>query len=185
MNDRQRRFAQEYIVDLNATQAAIRAGYSAKTAYSAGQRALKDVEIAAEIARLQGERGERTQLTADRVLLELGRLGMSDVRRLFTPSGALIPIEDLDDDTAAAVASVEVVTQSAGVDADGNKVVEHVHKVKLWDKNSALDKIAKHFGMFIERQEVTGPDGGPQQHEHKWSLSDEAREALADIAREG
>lgn len=65
---KQQRFVEEYLVDLNATQAAIRAGYSAKTAYSQGQRALKDVEIAAEIQAAMDDRSERTEITADYVL---------------------------------------------------------------------------------------------------------------------
>jgi phage terminase small subunit len=73
MNDKQRRFAEEYCVDLNATQAAIRAGYSAKTAYSQGQRLLKDVEVAESIAAQQVERSERLQVSVDDVVRGLHR----------------------------------------------------------------------------------------------------------------
>lgn len=68
MNDKQRRFVQEYLVDLNATQAAIRAGYSAKTAYSQGQRLLKHVEVAAAIAKGKQKRSDALELTQDDVV---------------------------------------------------------------------------------------------------------------------
>lgn len=153
---KQERFVDEYLVDLNATQAAIRAGYSKKTARQVGAENLTKPVIADLIAKRQHERGERTRITADRVLLELARLGVADLRSGFDERGNLKRPEEWSDDFAAAVSSVEVVTRSIG---DGQ--VEYVHKLKMWDKNSALDKIAKHFGMFIERHEHTGPDGAP------------------------
>jgi phage terminase small subunit len=114
------------------------------------------------VSEAQAERARRTEIDADRVLVELGRIGMSDIRRAFTESGDLRPIHDLDDDIAAAIAGVEVVTRpGAEVDENGNRTVEHVHKIRLWDKNSALDKIAKHLGMLVERHEHTGKDGAP------------------------
>ena len=160
MNDKQKRFVAEYLIDLNATEAAKRAGYKASTAYSQGQRLLKHVEVAAAITEAQQKREIRTGITADRVLQELARLGLSDVRKLFTEGGNLLPPQAWGDDMAAAVAAIEVVSRSTGEkDADGATVVEHVHKVKLWDKNSALEKIAKHLGMFVERHEHTGANG--------------------------
>lgn len=164
LNNKQSRFVDEYLVDLNATQAAIRAGYSKKTAKSQGQRLLTNVDIKSAIAEAQEERGERTQITADRVVKELARIGLSDLREAFTESGHLRHPKDWTEDLAAAISSVEVVTRLTGEeDEDGNKAVEHIHKLKLWDKVSALEKIAKHFGMFIERHEHTGKDGGPLQ----------------------
>lgn len=160
LNAKQQRFAEEYIVDLNATQAAKRAGYSEKTAHTIGHDLLKKPEIEAAIQAAKCARSARTEITADRVLSELSRLGFSDVRRLFTETGQLRNVTDLDDATAAAIASIEVVTKpGADVDEDGNRTVEYVHKFKLWDKNSALDKIAKHLGMLVEKHEHTGANG--------------------------
>lgn len=82
VNDRQLRFVEEYLVDLNATQAAIRAGYSEKTAYSIGQRLLKDVEVAAAIAKAQAARSEKTEITAERVLQELWDIATADPNEL-------------------------------------------------------------------------------------------------------
>lgn len=78
---KQERFCTEYIIDLNATQAAIRAGYSSKTAYSVGQRLLKNVEMQKKIQELQQERAERTEITQDRVLKELAGIGFAPITK--------------------------------------------------------------------------------------------------------
>lgn len=159
---KQQRFVDEYLIDLNATQAAIRAGYSEKTAGSVGNENLKKPDIAAAISKAQEKASERTETTVDRVLKELSRIGFSDLRKAFTANGELLHPQEWDDDTAAAIASVEVVTRQTGeVAENGAKEVEHIHKVKFWDKNSALDKIAKHLGMFIDRTEtrISAGDG--------------------------
>lgn len=165
LTDKQKRFVDEYLIDLNATQAAVRAGYSEKTAYSQGQRLLKNVEVAEAIRIGQAKAAETAEVTIARVLQELSRIGFSDLRNAFTEAGALKPPREWDDDLAASIAAVEVVTRNVGKDADGNTEIEHVHKLKLWDKNSALEKIAKHLGMFVDRVEHTGRDGGPVQVE--------------------
>lgn len=153
LNEKQEIFVREYLVDLNATQAAMRAGYSERTAHSQGQRLLKHVEVAAAIAAAQDKRAERVAFDADRVLLEIGRIATSDLRRAFNDDGGLKNPSAWDDDTAAAISSVKVVTRRApggGEDAE----VEYVTELKLWDKNSALDKAGKHLGMFREQIDV-------------------------------
>lgn len=155
LNPKQQRFVDEYLIDLNATKAAERAGYSPKTAYSQAHDLLKKPEIQTAIDEGVKARAERTQITQDVVVRELARIGLSDIRKLMTPGGNLADIHDIDDDTARAVSSVEVVVKpTGGEDEDGNRAVEHVHKIKLWDKNSALEKLGKHLGMFIDRSEV-------------------------------
>lgn len=154
LNDKQRRFVEEYLIDLNATQAAIRAGYSAKTANRVGPRLLSNVGIAAAIAKAQEKRSARTGITQDRVLAELAKIGFADIRKAVRwgrnpgdvtsenadPNGlniypvSLVPSEEMDDDTAAAVAEVSL-TQT-GV------------KIKMYDKRAALVDIGKHLGMF-------------------------------------
>ena len=84
LNDRQARFVAEYLVDLNATQAAIRSGYSARSAYSTGERMLRNAEVAAAIAEAQAARSRRTEVTADRVVLELARVAFGDPRRVMS-----------------------------------------------------------------------------------------------------
>jgi phage terminase small subunit len=171
---KQQRFVAEYLIDLNATQAAIRAGYSQPTAYSIGHENLSKPEIAQAIAEAQAERAKRTEVTADRVLKELAKIGFSDIRRVFTPAGELLPPTDMDDDTAACIASVEVVTRRVHGASDGmeeqahggalkraGSEVEYIHKIKAWDKLGALTQIGKHLGMFTDKIEHAGPGGGP------------------------
>ncbi len=168
LNAKQKMFCEEYLIDLNATQTAIRSGYSEKTAYSQGQRLLKHVEVQEYIQELKEKRAERTEITADRVLAELGKIGFQDVRNLFSNQGSLKAIHDLDDFTAGSVASIEVVTVPSGeYDDDGNKEFHDVHKIKTWDKKAALVDIGKHLGMFPNKHEHTGKDGGPIQVEQK------------------
>ena len=116
-------FAAEYIIDLNATQAAIRAGYSEKTAYSQGQRLLKDVEVQALIQTYMKERGERTEVNADMVVKELSKIAFSDVRNIYTDEGRMLEPFELSDDAAATISSFKVTRLSiGGSDSDMEKV---------------------------------------------------------------
>lgn len=153
MTPKQQRFVDEYLIDLNATQAAIRAGYSARTAASIGEENLRKPEIAAIVAEQMAKRSARTEITADRVLQELARIGFADVRRIFTPGGGLLTPTDMDDDTAAAVASVEVVERPRRNEA-GEVEIEHVRKIKLNDKLGALTQMGRHLGLFTDKLEL-------------------------------
>lgn len=140
LNAKQLRFVQEYLIDLNATQAAIRSGYSEKTAYSQGQRLLKNVEIASAIKEAMDLRANSVQITAERVLLEVARLAMYDPRKFFNASGELLGIHDLDDDTAAALAGMDVMELPEGLGS--------VKKIKLVDKGPNLERLMKHLGLY-------------------------------------
>lgn len=150
LNGRQERFAQEYIIDLNATQAAIRAGYSEKTAYSIGQRLLKHVEIQERIQQAMKERATRTGITQDRVLREYARIAFFDPRKLFDTDGNPINISELDEDTAAAIAGLEVVQELNSETGS----TSYTKKYKITNKLGALDSLAKHLGMFDGKQET-------------------------------
>lgn len=145
---KQGRFVAEYLIDLNATQAAIRAGYSEKTAEQQGSRLLSNAKVASAIAEAQSKRSKRTEITQDRVLAELAKIGFSDLRRALNEHGNLKGPQDWDDDTAGAIASIEVVTRSVGVNSDGEREIESIAKIKTWDKLGALEKLGKHLGMF-------------------------------------
>lgn len=105
----QQLFVDEYIIDLNGTQAAIRAGYAESSARVTASRLLTIDNIQDAIAEARKEQQKRTQITADRVLLEVARLAMYDPRKFFNASGELLGIHDLDDDTAAALAGMDVM----------------------------------------------------------------------------
>lgn len=149
---KQQRFVEEYLVDLSAAAAARRAGYSKKTAGVIGPENLQKPGIAAAISEALAERSSRTEVTADRVVMELARIGFADLRGVFTEGGFLKSPVDWDDALGHSISSVEVITRPNGlVDEDGNPEIERVHKFRLWDKNSALEKLAKHLGMYMER----------------------------------
>lgn len=147
---RQAAFVREYLVDLNATQAAIRAGYSEKTAYSIGQENLKKPEIQAALKEEMDKRAERTEITADKVLKEFAKLAFFDPRNLFDDKGNPKDITELDDSTAAALAGLDVVQE---YDPDTG-VTSYTKKYKLASKQSALDSLGRHLGMFLDRSEV-------------------------------
>lgn len=148
LTPKQQAFVAEYLIDLNATQAAIRAGYSEKTAQEQASRLLSNVIVSEAIQAAMQERSKRTEITQDMVLRELARIGFSDIRKLFNESGSLKRVEELDDDAAAFVSSVEVVTRKVPGGEDNE--VEHTAKIKMWDKRAALVDVGKHLGMFKE-----------------------------------
>jgi phage terminase small subunit len=157
---KQEAFVNEYLVDLNATQAAIRAGYSEDTAGVIGSENLKKPYIREAIQKAMDSRAERTKITADRVLNELGKMGFANIRDIFTESGNLRPINELPEHVAAAIQSVEVTVKSGDENEDGSRTVENVHKVRLADKKAPLELLGKHLKLFAERVEHTGKDGG-------------------------
>ena len=162
---KQANFADEYLVDFNAVRA-YRAAYpgckSDNTAGVEGHRLLKNPKIADYIQKRMQDRQVRTEITQDRVLREYAKLGFFDPRKLFNGDGSPVPIQDLDDDTAAAIAGLDVMEIWEGR-GDDRQFVGYLKKYKIANKIGALDSIAKHLGMFIDRQEITGPDGGPLQ----------------------
>jgi phage terminase small subunit len=153
---KQEAFVAEYLVDLNATQAAIRAGYSANTAQEQSSRLLSNVMVSEAVAAAQLARSQRTEITQDRVLQELARIGFSDIRKLFTEDGRLRHVTMLDDDAAAMVSSIEIDVKRTMVGDKAETDAESTLKVKLWDKKGALVDIGRHLGMFKDKLEISG-----------------------------
>lgn len=148
LSPREAAFVREYLVDLNASQAAIRAGYSPKTAGQQAHAMLKRVGIASALSKAQAERGARVQLEADAVLRELAILVRSDVRDYIVGNdGSLTLREGAADEAWRAVASVKhkiiEIPQN-----DGDSMFRREIEFKLWDKNSAIEKAMKHLGML-------------------------------------
>ena len=157
LNPKRQRFVAEYLVDLNATQAAIRAGYSTATAYSIGQRLLKNVEISAALEAAMAERQARTEITADMVIRELAKIAFLDPRKFFRRDGSLVPVHELDDDAAAGLTGLDV---TINVGEDG--VETRTAKIKLADKRAALVDLGKHLGL-IEPKKALGSVENPLQ----------------------
>lgn len=150
LTPKQKRFVAEYLIDLNATAAAKRAGYSEKTAYSIGIENLKKPEIQSAIQEAQTERQKRTEITQDMVLRETAKLAFFDIRKMFGKNGKPLDISELDADTAAALVGLDVQDV---FDNDGD-YVGFVKKYKMADKLKALELLGKHVGAFELKAET-------------------------------
>jgi phage terminase small subunit len=158
LNDNQKRFVEEYLVDLNATQAAIRAGYSERTGYSQGQRLLKNVEIQSAIQKAMNERSERTEITQDRVLQELAKVGFANIKDYLSFKTALTTV-GYDDKGQRIVDYAHIVELKDSDEIDGAVISEvslkdGALKFKLHDKMKALQDIGRHLGMFTDNVKI-------------------------------
>lgn len=153
LTPKQQRFVAEYLKDLNATQAAIRTGYSEKTANVQGSRLLTNADIAAAVAEQTQAQLSEASLTAARVLEEYRRLAFSDARAFWDDKGNLKPMKDLTAEQGSVLAGFEAVIKNAKA---GDGQTDTVHKIKLWDKTRALESLAKHFGLLTEKLEHSG-----------------------------
>lgn len=158
LSRKQARFVAEYLVDLNGTQAAIRAGYSPKTATEQASRLLTNIKVAASVQAGQSKRLGKLDITAERVLAEFARIGFSDLRTVFDTDGRLLAPTALTDATAASISSVEVVRETTRKHGE-TAVTEQVTKVKAWDKLRALEALAKNLGLLKETTVLENPDG--------------------------
>ena len=146
MTKKQKRFIEEYLIDLNATQAAIRAGYSSDTAYSIGNENMKKPEIKACIDKAMAERSRRTGVNADRVLMELAKVAFVNASDVIDADTATVKADALPEDTAA--------IQSVKVKTFGEDGLER--EVKMADKLKALELLGKHLGMFKDKVVLSG-----------------------------
>lgn len=146
---KQQRFVEEYLIDLNATQAAIRAGYSVESAADIGSENLRKPNIRACVDKALAERSKRTGVSADRVVMELARLGFVNPGKLINFDEATVRKDAAEDDLAA-VASVKVKT----IPTEDGDIVER--EVKLYDKNKSLELLGKHLGMFSDKLKLEG-----------------------------
>ena len=150
LTDKQKRFCDEYLIDLNATQAAIRAGYSVKDSKGAseiGCQLLKKTQVSEEIEKRIAERSRRTGINQDRIILELARIAFVNPHNLINPEDASIR-ENASEDDLACIQSIKVKT----MDTDKGTSLER--EVKLNDKLKALELLGKHLGMFKDKLEL-------------------------------
>lgn len=152
LNAQRRRFIEEYLIDLNAAAACVRAGYSSKGANVTGSQLLAIASVKSEVEKRLAERASKMALKAERVLLELARIAFSDIGALYDKDGGLLDVNDIDEDTRRAVLSVESLING------GNPV----RKYKMHDKVRALQLCMQHLGIDgAKKVELTGADGGP------------------------
>jgi phage terminase small subunit len=158
LNDMQKRFAREYIVDLNATQAAIRAGYSENTAYSQGQRLLKNVEIQAQIQKAMDKRAERTEITADKVLQKLAQIAFSDTKDFIEWKTERVVIDRDENDKPitdyTTILDLKEMDQVDGSLITKLKMGRYGIEFERQDPLKALELLGKHLKLFTDKVEM-------------------------------
>ena len=151
LTDLEEKFVRNFLIKPVAAEAWRLAGGAAAASRQVAHEVRNRPHVAKAIKQGQDELAARFKVTESRVLQELAYLAFSDPRDAFDETGNLLRPDEWSSETAAAIASVEVVTTSAGEGA-----VEHVAKIKRWDKVQALEKLSKHLGIYApEKTEVT------------------------------
>ena len=163
LTPKQMRFVDEYMVDFNATQAAIRAGYKAKTAHVIGAENLRKPKIAEEIARRQKDLQKRTEVSQDRVVKELARIAFANIADYIHVETQTRTKDDGTEVTYQTVMFNETQELSADQRAALAVVKQSVNgfELKLHDKIKALELLGRHIGMFNDKLSLSGTDGGP------------------------
>lgn len=169
LSHKEKVFVEEYLKDLDAKRAALAAGYSKTIAKTRSYQWVSKSELKPRVYNAitvaMKKRSQRNEISADRVLQEIARLAFSDIRKAvsFGPDGVVIKQDtDIDDDTAACISEVsENVSESGGS-----------RKIKLYSKEKALEQLAKHLGLFEQRESA----------DDARSLFDKMREYAAEVA---
>jgi len=176
-NKKHERFCREYVIDHNGTQAAIRAKYSKKTANEQAGRLLVNVSICERIKELDDKKTDELEITQERILKEYAKLAFtnSDDLMLYTDEYIMSEPETTDEETGELIpAQFKKVSKAYLKPHDDlteiqKGVIQEIREtqtgvaIKLYDKKSALDSLAKIKGMFVDKHEVSGTDGQPIQ----------------------
>lgn len=149
LTPKQQRFCDEYLIDLNGAQAAIRAGYSPKTAKEQATRLLTNVHVQQYVSEQQQKRQERTLITADMVIAELAKIGFYNVKDFVNGGNNVLELKHIDSDKTAAVSGVKTKLKE-----DGSVETE----IKFHDKVSALEKLGRHLGIFEKDNNQLKPE---------------------------
>ncbi|MFA5154432.1 MAG: terminase small subunit [Clostridia bacterium] len=157
---KQIRFCQEYIVDLNGTQAAIRAGYSENSAQQIASELLSKPVIQEYVQDLLDQRAARTKATADFAISEIYHLISFDPNEVFNEDGTLKLIKDIPRNIRKAISSIEVDEIWEGRGKDREQIGE-TKKIKFWDKTRTIELLSKHLKLLSDKHEFTGPGGTP------------------------
>jgi phage terminase small subunit len=153
ISDKMRRFAHEYTIDYNATAAVIRAGYSEKGAGPRGCILLKDKRVQAEIAKIERAALSHLQLDKERIIQELLVIGLLDPISLTNPETGLVEVDrlgKLPPHARRAIAGMKVTQRT---ELDGT--IEQTIELKIADKLQALQLLARHLGMLVDKQEIS------------------------------
>lgn len=146
LSEKEEAFCQSYLIDFNGARAAREAGYNEGSAKEIASQNLTKPHIQARINELREQMGKAFNITRERIAQEYARIAFFDIRKVHNDSGELLPIADLGDDEAAAIAGIEV-SEFKDVYQDGKTFTsEKVKKIKISDKRAALDSLCKLMG---------------------------------------
>jgi len=188
LTPKQKAFVDEYLIDLNATQAAIRAGYSPKTAFRIGAENLQKPATQAAIRAAMAERTARTEITADYVLTRLVEIDQMDCLDILSNTGAIKPVLEWPKIWRQFISGFDVSDLFDG-SGDDRQMVGVLKKIKWPDKVKNLELIGKHVNVqaFREKVEWTGPNGGPIKTENivTTTTAQEAAKIYQDLMQGG
>lgn len=171
---KQEKFCNEYLIDLNATQAAIRAGYSEKTAAVIAAENLTKPNISQYIQEARQKSAEKAEISREKVINEYAKLAFFDIRKVLTVDGGLKDTTEWDDDSAAAIAGLESYDEK---EPDSGMVLGTVRKIKVSDKRAALDSLCKVLGFNAPEKSEIKVDNAP--------LNDQQVEKLINAFKSG
>jgi len=155
VHQRRTRFVKEYLIDRNATRAAIAAGYKEAGAAVAGTRLLKDVKIRAQIEAANNKINAKLDITVERIKLELARLAFFDPLEFWNEDGTAKPLHEMSEDARRAIAGLEVAELFQG-SGEERGLAGYIKKFKLADKGANLERLGRHLQMFPTKVEVSG-----------------------------
>lgn len=165
LSDKQKRFCDEYLIDLNATQAAIRAGYKEKYAHTNANKLLQNTTIQKYISERKIDRVERTEITQDMVLRELAVIAFSNA----TDYAKVVEKEGITDQGKPITYKTVELVPTEGLTEEQKKALAVIKEgkygleVKPYDKVRALELLGKHLGMWTEKVEVEGKINNPME----------------------
>ena len=153
LTPKQERFVLEYLIDMNAKQAAIRTGYSKKTAEVQGSCLLSNPKVAAAVAKAKNKTADKLEITRERWLKELACAAFIDIRDLYEDDGSIKLVRDMPENARRAIAGFEVAEIFDRADGDQKSAIGLLKKVRLIQKNNSLELIGKHLGFLGDRAE--------------------------------
>jgi phage terminase small subunit len=146
LTNKQLMFVTAYLIDLNATNAAMKAGYSKKTADVQGCRLLTNVKIQAEVQKHMDKRAAKFEISADSVLQELAKLAFANIQDIYDEAGQLKDIHTLPREVAAALQSTKVnLTEACAI-----------QEVRMYDKGANLERLGRHLKLFTDNVKLSG-----------------------------
>jgi phage terminase small subunit len=158
VHQRRSRFIKEFLIDQNASRAAIAAGYSPKSAHVTGSRLLNDVKVRRAIEIRNARLNEKADVTVERVKLELARLAFYDPLAYWNEDGTAKPLHEIGEDARRAIAGLDVAELFTG-NGEDRGLAGYIKKFKLADKGAALERLGRHLQMFPTKVEISGEIG--------------------------